>query len=289
LRKAKGFTLEQLAERARIDKQTVWRLEKGDHTTVRESTLQKLARALSVEPPVLTGETALPETEEDEGYPSDLSKLKFPISTSAYNAIYLASERYRITHQDILELAPFLFCWAAEASLRQRRERLKQAQHAYENARNVEREMRHFRPSDSTDSEEKFAAESESIASPDLFGILLDNAGFGPPLHDEHTDNPFAIFLNGLAEEIGGQATFDGYGAFDYPFYRVCVEDAERLVGGDAELTEAILEGHVALAEMPKGIVGQYRAQWVRTRFEEHRNRVLRFIERRRKADEASS
>jgi transcriptional regulator with XRE-family HTH domain len=46
LRTAKGLSLAQLADRAKIDKQTIWRLEQGKHTETRESTIQKLARTL---------------------------------------------------------------------------------------------------------------------------------------------------------------------------------------------------------------------------------------------------
>jgi transcriptional regulator with XRE-family HTH domain len=288
LRKAKRWSLEQLGGKARIDKQTIWRLENGEHTTVRETTVQKLARALGVEPAVLTGQTAVPETEDDDVWPSDHTKLKFRISTSAYNAICLVAERYNVKQQGIVELAPFLFCWAAEASLRQRRGRLDQARRACENALNVEREMQHLRAHDFSFSEEKFAAESKSIDSQDLFGTSLEEGGFGPD--NTSTDNPFALFLSNLAEEIGGGATFDEYDFCSWPFYRVCEEEAAELAGHDAEVAEYILDGHVALHEMPKGIRGvQEERQWVRTKFEEFRNGLLRSFEQQGKADKASS
>lgn len=288
LRNEKGLSLEQLADRAKIDKQTIWRLEKGEHTTVHERTLKNLARSLSVEPAVLTGQTPVPETEDNDKWPSDHCKLKFPIYAGAYNAMYLVAERYDVKHQEIVELAPFLFCWAAEASLRQRQERLNQAKRAYEDARNLEREMQHLHASDSSSSEEKFEAESNSIARRDLFGTSLEAEGFGPD--DYSTDNPFALFLNSLAEEMGGGAWLDEYAAWSGPLYRVCENEAVQLAGGDAQAAENILAGHVALHEMPKGIRGAERAQWVRTKSEEFQNTLLpRVIQTQHEADKASS
>jgi transcriptional regulator with XRE-family HTH domain len=81
LRKARGWSLEQLAERAKIDKQTIFRLEKGERSQTRESTIRKLAGALNVERAVLTGETASPET-TDDSYFSGMSKLNFHISAA---------------------------------------------------------------------------------------------------------------------------------------------------------------------------------------------------------------
>jgi transcriptional regulator with XRE-family HTH domain len=267
LRKAKGWSLEQLGKWAKINKQTIWRLENEHTTTVHENTLQKLAHALGVEPAVLTGKAAVPEPDDDSAW-SQLAKLNFRISTSAHNALYLVADRYDVTHQEIVELAPFLFCWAAQASLRQRKERLEQAERAYENALHLEREMRHLRGSGSNSSKERFVAESKSIDSGDLFGLSLDDEGFGQMNQD--IDNPFAIFLDSLVEDIEGGATFDGYGMREHPFYRICEENAARLAGGDSELTEDILEGRVVLNEMPK--FG--RVEWLRTKAEEFRKKL---------------
>src|SRR5262249_17030202 len=120
LRKAKGLSLEQLANRSKIDKGTIWRLEQGNHADTREHTVQNLARALGVDVAVLTGKSPAPEIDDDSKY-FLMSKLRFRISDRACNAMFLVAERYRVAQQDIVELAPFLFYCAAEASLSQRR------------------------------------------------------------------------------------------------------------------------------------------------------------------------
>ena len=66
LRKSKGLSQEQLAEQARVDKQTIFRLEReqGQYTKTQERTVRNLARALNTQPAVLTGDAPLPETGE---------------------------------------------------------------------------------------------------------------------------------------------------------------------------------------------------------------------------------
>lgn len=193
LRKAKGWSLDQLAENAKINKQTLHRLEKGKHGSSREDTIRKLARVYGVSEAVLTGEEKLPDT-PDNAPPFLMSKLAFPISTTAQNALFLVAQRYHVAHSDIVELAPFLFYWAAEASLQRRREHLRQAEVAREDARKLEAGMRHLIGSDSEDFQNKIASERKSINDRDLFGLSIDY--YSTP--KDWTDNPFALFLDML-------------------------------------------------------------------------------------------
>lgn len=275
LRLAKHLSLDALAERAKIDKQTIHRLEKGSNGNTRERTIQQLARALSAEPAVLTG-AKLRDPQDDDGSYFLMSKLGFRVSTSTHNAMYLVTERYNVKYADIVELAPFLFCWAAEASLRQRRDQLRQVERAFENARKLQSEILHLNAPDFTESDESIAAERESIESRDLFGLSSDYH-FKP---EDWRDNPFAAFLYSLSEAMGEDATFEGYSYMDYPQYRVCAKEAELFTDGDTKLAEHILEGHVALDDLPKEFreIGKYkeRAQWVRDKVEEFQNEMLR-------------
>jgi hypothetical protein len=65
----------------------------------------------------------------------------------------------------------------------------------------------------------------------------------------------------------------------DFPFYRVCAQEAVDLVGGDTELAEAILEGKIALHQMPKELQKfektKERVEWARAKLEDY-NRELR-------------
>jgi transcriptional regulator with XRE-family HTH domain len=289
LRLQKGWSLDELAEKTakkgqgKINRQTIHRLENGSQAKTRERTRQQLAHALNVEPAVLTGEVKLPETQDDSSTISLMSKLGLRITTSTHNAMYLVSERFNVKYSDIIELAPFLFCWAAEASLRQRQERLQQAEFAHENAQKLEREVKHLRASDTSSSEEKIAAERASIEQEDLFGLSLDCH----LVANDGTHNPFALFLRRLTKEMRQGTIFDEYSFMDYPGYRICTEEATHYADGDTELADEILEGRVALNAMPQEIRENWerRAQWVREKAEHHRNEMLRLMERSRIAE----
>jgi transcriptional regulator with XRE-family HTH domain len=285
LRTAKGWSQQDLAERAKIDKQTIFRLEHGGHAKTRERIIQQLARALKTDPAVLTGKSAPPDPADGDSRYFLMSKLNFRISTETHNALYLVSDRYGVTYRKIVELAPFLFCCVAEASLQQRRDRLKEAQRALEYARNAEGQMQHLPGSDFSSSEETFAKESESLSAQDLFGLWLHDSCY---LDNE---NPFALFLNGLANATAGVAEFDGCD-WDLPAeYRVCRKEAILLAGGDSDLADHILDGDVLLNEMPKEIrdVGKdkERTEWLRSKLEEYRHELLRHLGSSR-AQEAS-
>jgi len=185
-----------------------------------------------------------------------------------------------------MELAPLLFCWAAEMSLRQRQDRLRQLEQACENARALEHEMPHLPVPNFTYSEEKIAAESESIDAHDIFGLRIEPDGFflydsfGSYYKNEGTKNPFAKFLAEQIGDLGDVATFEDFSSVDFPNYRVCPEEASQLVGGDKERVTDIFEGRVGLSEMPKKLqdhstTAKERAEWVRAQAEEFHKELV--------------
>jgi transcriptional regulator with XRE-family HTH domain len=275
LREERGWSLDQLADRTKpkVNRQTIYRIEKGKQRNSRANTVLQLARALNTAPTVLTGESAVPDKPDTDSRISMMSKLGFRISNSAHNAMYLVSERFNVTHSEIVELAPFLFCWAAEASLQRRREYLKQVEIACEHARQLEGAIKHLVAPDLSASEEKIAAEKKSIDEEDLFGLSLEFHA----VHDDWTNNPFSLFLDSLAEDLDEEETFDGYMFRDFPSYRVCTKLAATYANGDAELAEQILDGQVILNDMPDDVREKWaeRAQWVREQVQEFRKEVL--------------
>lgn len=280
LREAKRWTQDELSENTKfgrdpkIDKRTISRLEQGKQTTTHGRTIRQLARALSVDPPVLMGEAPIPETRLQD---QSASESSVEISSHARNALFLIYKRYHVRPWQVIEFAPFLLCWVAEASLRQRRTRLEELERTYRVARDREQQIEHMRILDFSDLDEKFKAERESIESRDLFGYRLDDAGFATYRH-EWTENPFARFLTSLAEDFNDVIEFGGFSSIDYPEYTVCPEEAARLVGGDQELAERILSGTVALNEMPEEIRESYdsadRVQWVSDKAAEFIRRI---------------
>ena len=187
LRNAKGWSQEELAEKTKsdrlpkIDKQTISRLERGDRSKARSRTIEQLARALRVEPAVLTGEAPLPEIESDQASPK--VSLNLRISSAAHNALTLAGQLHpAVGPSQIVELAPFLFCWAAEASQRQRLTRIREVESALENLRALQQGIwGGFNP-EYSELEREIATEIEFIDCGDLFGTLrYEDVAFSDP------------------------------------------------------------------------------------------------------------
>jgi hypothetical protein len=244
---------------------------------------------LEVEPTVLTGETPLPTIQTKSEPETPKHQLNVAICTEARNALHLASLRYNISQQQIIELAPVLFSWAAEASLRQRRDKIMQVERACENVQKLEQDLPHLPVPDSTYTE-VIAAERASIDCRDLFAINIQNGDTileGTFSRFSDVDNPFAMFLGSLALEMGSVATFEECSWDELPVYRICPDEAAYLVGGDEERADDILDGFVSLSEMPKEIrdsmMFNERADWVRTTADEYCKRAFGTVNRPRR------
>jgi transcriptional regulator with XRE-family HTH domain len=289
LRRDKGWSQDRLADMAKVNKQTISRIERGEQDHTRELTIKRLAGALGAESADLTRETLALETGETRPV-RKTRQSGFGVSNAANNFLFLISERYSIKPWQVMELAPLLFCWAAEASLRERRERLSKLEEAFGTARTLEEGMRHLPPPNFIYSEEKIAVESNSIDCHDIFGGFFSEEDFSeghtPHVPDDDTDNPFAMFLAKLADDIGDVASFEGFSPIDYPIFQVCREDALNMVEGDATLADRILTGVVDLYEMPKDLVGGFgkpkdRAAWVRAQADAYIEKVREGAKRR--------
>ena len=287
LRKAKRWSQEELAEKTRsdgqpkIDKQTISRLERGERAKTRSRTIRQLARALSVDPAVLTGDGPTPNISRDRSALDTRSQLNVRVATAPRNALNLVAWRYRVEPSQIVELAPFLFVWAAEESLRRRQERLSTLDRTLDETKALGAQLCHLSPQINIFSyaDDAIAAEQSSINERDLFGssIKLDLIGVGPDF-DTDIQNPFAMFLRELVSSLGNVATFDKWSGSWSPAYRVCSEEAAALVGGDRDRADEILRGLVALNEMPKEIrkpeMAEERTEWVRAKAEEYRKEM---------------
>jgi len=273
LRNAKGWSQEQLATKTkseglpRIDKQTISRLERGERGKTRDRTIEQLARALNVEPAVLTGEAPVPEMELESEPLSPKSQLNVRVSRATRNALSLVAQRYRWVHpSQIVELAPFLFCWAAEASLRRRRDRVSELERAMENVRNLSSGIWDGPPHpDSEYLEKDLEAEHDSINMRDIFG----NFKYEDPevYSDNNAEDPFSTFLRDLVSDFSDIAKFEGFLSDGSPSYSVCFDTAEELAGGNPDIAEMILSGSVALNEMPKELLSpnktKERVEWM--------------------------
>ena len=104
----------------------------------------------------------------------------------------LVAKRYRVTRQQIVEIAPLLFFIAAEQCLRERKERLEALGAALKEAHAVAPSHLPLEFYDCDD--DVWDAERQSIETRDLFGSIIA-ASVGLDGKDEAKDNPFARFL----------------------------------------------------------------------------------------------
>lgn len=283
LRKRKGLSQARLAEKSKLNKQTIWRLENGEDSQeeTRSRTITDLAKALSTEESVLTGQAPLPEGQDDDGPFPAVSKLSFPISTDARNALYLMSRRYNVPQQTIVELAPLLFAWAAEASLRQRKDRLDRAEAALNAMKEADRTLEHLQPSSFEELEDKIEQEKQALRYQDIWGMSTEyNEWSGDPWFE----SPFGVFVAGLAKEIGEDTTFEEFSNDGVAIYRLYPKEAEEFMG-DPELGDAVMRGHIALHQMPREFADilnpeaeKKRAEWARSKLDELKRRWLQDI-----------
>jgi transcriptional regulator with XRE-family HTH domain len=262
-KKKRRWTLDQLAEEAGVDKQTIHRLERGKGRQPRGTTLEKLAKALGVAAEALTG--PIPdETESTPPWEPNKSQLNLRISDQARNALLLVCERYHVRPAQVVELAPLLFNWAAEKCLRQRQERI---------------DILQQRESEISEGIERFYTDVGNLTGdhgpppeielPDLsqfwinqdcglsYRYLFDNSE--PGYEEFGYSAPIVDFLDELASEIGDGAEFARWQTDSSPTYSICKEEATWLAGGDEVALENILQGYAPLNELPKEFWEQLR------------------------------
>ena len=270
-RENKGWSLDDLARRSGIDKQSIHRIEKGEKKRNRIDVIEKLARALGLTADDLTNVTSnLPKADGAERNDATESQLNLRISDQCRNALTLTSFRYRLAQSEIVEIAPLLFCWVAEASLKRRRERLDAISRNDAERAALSAPHLHGRAFDNYKAENTLHAELESINARDVFGKKIDGDGFESFLaesYDEKKENPFAQFLSEIAGEFGEVAEFEGWDPDYSPEYQVCAAEALGLLGDDKAAADIVLRGAVSLHQMPDDLkkkgAGADRAKWV--------------------------
>ena len=273
LRKKKGFTRPQLEKLSGITKRTIQRLEIEPHQSqkTREDTVNRLAKALSVEPGVLTGELPLPES--DEVPVSDQA----PKTRLAYDLI---KRRYGVSRTEIINMAPLFFALLAEESLTQRHEKLKEAEEAFSRLRKIDGFWHGSHAHGEEVIREGIEAEKDSIANIDLFGEhLLDderyhrNAFFDEPF-DSSKNNPFVHYLRKLANEptIRSVVNVDEgilniASDFKFPHYEICSEELDHITNGSPDAKRTLETGCARISEIPDELMaedaGEERAKWL--------------------------
>jgi transcriptional regulator with XRE-family HTH domain len=280
-RSQKGLSLDKLADRSRIDKQTIYRIESGKLKRNGNTVIEKLSRALGVtEEELCSSEIAttseLGTEEVDQLLRS--SQLNLRVSDRARNALSLTAARYKVSLSQIVEIAPLLFCWAAEQSLQQRQKVIDDIKQKNVDLASVEQS--HLHPTGfmfHNRSEAIFDAEQKSVNANDIFAKLVDGNSYEsylPDDYDEAKNNPFANYLRKLTVNLKDANVLEGCEIFEEwdpdgsPNYSVCQSTALIYVANDTEAAERILEGYVPLHKIPKELreknKAEERAKWIR-------------------------
>jgi transcriptional regulator with XRE-family HTH domain len=283
IRRQRRLSQDGLATRAKLSKETIYRIEKGEQSGTRHRTIDRLARALDVAPGVLTGE--LPAPASDGAGPDapdaqlfEMYPMNYRVDGSVRNAFTLAALRYQVPIARIVELAPLLFVLAAEASLKRRTEKLDELEALFERENALRREFRHLPPRIIPNylADEAFDAERTSIAQRDLLAIRFPEDLDFPPTsvnHDVAENNPFVLSLKSETERYNGVAVMERFDRHDVTFH-VCPEEALELACGDTELADYILRGCIVLYMIPRELLAadaaDARVTWLRAQKQDY-------------------
>lgn len=296
LRDERGWTQEELAKKAGLNKQSIFRIEKGEYRGTRHETIALLCKALEVDVTTLTGRPSNPlRPEENSADPfGTASQINLRIDNAARNALALTARRYGVQLSEIVEIAPFLFFLAAERSLQRRRERLNEVSDAIAEVEELKRKYRYL-PIDMPANDDPICCEERSIQQNDIFGRRYEietNRRSFRYAHDfdDNNDNPFAAFLKEELQNlkarpatehdkaIGG--TFMGWhpDVWSTPGYKICSNEAVDIVGNDKEAVRAILSGSAPLHEIPKELknsLPEQLAEWAKSKAKENEIQLM--------------
>jgi hypothetical protein len=229
-------------------------LERGQRQRPRETTLEKLAKALEVDPEMLTG--SVPDDHDSApAREPNKSQINVRISDQARNALLLICERYHIRPAQVLEIAPLLFNWAAEKCLRQHRERIDTLQ---QRESEISEELESFL----SDVADLSKGPPPEIELPDLSEFWNEEGAglqFKYLFSEYGNTGPIVDLLDELVSEIGDEAEFAGWYVDSSPNYSICKEEATWLANGDEMALENILQGYAPLHELPKEVWEQLR------------------------------
>jgi len=285
LRKAKNLSRKRLNKQSGVSVRTIQRLEEESargSTTPHWTTVERLAKALQVEPGVLTGELPLPRAGNAPAPEPRRVQIGAEIAPKAKLAYDLVKRRYGVSATEIINMAPLFFALLAEGSLVRRCEKLEEAGEAIGRLDEMEAEIGHsIFMGATTVALNASMAEDESIAKADLFGEHLfgdSHVTFVDEPFDPSTENPFASHLRGLAADLHRpgvvKVELDGlsYGApwSRFPDYDLCDDELDGVTNGSADARRALETGHVRLSEIPEDLngedAGKERAAWLEER-----------------------
>ncbi len=275
LRQQKRLTRPKLEKQSGITVRTIQRLEQEPHRSqkTREDTLNRLAKALRVEPGVLTGELPLPESGKTPADNPDRVQIGAQIAPKTRLAYDLIKRRYGVSATEIINLAPLFFVLLAEGSLARRREKLKEAEETYDRLHQIDvswLSLPTFYEMDDYICGGVAGSEADSIDKADLFGNDLKIMSF-----DHSTDNPFVHYLQNLADglDLPGVVAVDSgvlSSNFKFPYYEICREELDHITNGSQDAKRTLETGCARIFDIPEKLMAE-DAQEERTKWLEER------------------
>ena len=289
LRQKKGLSRPQLAKQSGITERTIQRLEKEPQPS-QKKTLNRLAKALRVEPEVLTGELPLPES--DKAPEPERVQIGAQVAPKVRLAYDLIKRRYGVSATEIINMAPLFFALLAEGSLAWRRKKLKEAYEVIDRLEQIDGFWRGGLSDAESYMNEGIAAEENSIDKADLFGerLFSDTSILMDDFFDPSTDNPFTSYLHELKSELDIPGVVDvGSGnlrfgwPLKFPDYDICCDELDGIANGDDFAKMALETGDARLSEIPEELMaedaGEERAKWLEDKLSDtHKDVEREFI-----------
>ena len=260
LRKAQGWSQQELANKAKVEKKTIGRLEGENRGEAREATARLLAGALRLGNPRI-----LAQDPESEAVLDEVSRINFDsggsgprvhLDSETTLAYDLVEEHYGVDMHRLIEEAPTLFTLLAEASLAERRRRVGDAKAALE-------EFNRALPEHLAESVWAYRGEEESIERRDLFRHPGDLEWDDPRWEEYRKDgNPFANFLKRLAKNIEADNGALDPADIEFDPDMVCrgylfPERRARLTCGSRRAEWSLSHGYARLGQIPKRLRGE--------------------------------
>lgn len=287
LRQRKKLSRPDLERVSGITVRTIQRLENepDECKTTREDTVIRLAKALNVEPGVLTGELDMPDADKVPVVEADPVRVGAQIPPKVRLAYDLIKRRYGVNTTELINMAPLFFSLLAEGSLAWRLRKLEEAKEASGQLNQIDGYWRGGLGTGLDDAVyHGIAREEESIRKADLFGKRLlddpDNILVDRNFFDLSEENPFADYLRKLAADLNipESVTVDD-GELDYrlefrfPYYGICDDELNEIANRSPIGRAALESSLVGLSEIPKKLIaeenGEERQKWLEDRMSE--------------------
>jgi len=257
LRRRSGFSQQDLADRAKVSKRTIARLEAGEaQAENRSRTIRNIAHALRVDADTLS---APPSDEDINDVGAEMQRVMTFITPQAMFDYQMVEDRYDVSIDALVSAAPWMFAVLAEISLHDRRERLGVARSHLAQLRDVMAFHLGQAPEPFTEVQARLDAEEASLAADDVFGRMLPEIGEWP----EVEDHPFAAFLASQATKLGSPvidpAELETQLCEPLPLWSVHRAWLNDLSGGDPVAAYALRMGWVRVSDIPRELRGDSR------------------------------